>query len=187
MRLLVTRTNTGLLLAIVGALAVVAGCGGSSAPSIPGVSVPVGYRSYFVVAARRCPGILTPAGLAAQAYVESSFQPNAVSPAGAQGLMQITPDNWRIYGTDAIGDGRADPFTPADSIAAAAKFDCVLARAVRNIPGDPTSLWLASYNAGINAVRHANGVPPFTETQQYVQQVKQWTVTFGPDFAPGGP
>lgn len=185
-RLLGKRHRAALWLGVVGLIGI-AGCGGGASPSVPGVSVPVGYQSYFAVASRRCPGVLTPAGLAAQAYVESSFQPNAVSAAGAEGLLQITPAIWRIYGTDANGDGRADPFTPADSIATAAKFDCVLAGDVRNIPGDPTSLWLAAYNAGVNAVRQAGGIPPFAETEQYIQQVKQWTVAFGADFTPSSP
>lgn len=136
--------------------------------------VPPSYRAYFGVAARRCPGVLTAAGLAAQAYVESGFRADAVSAQGAQGLMQVTPAVWATYGTDANGDGRADPFTAADSVATAARYSCALAHLVRSVPGDPVVLRLAAYNAGPQAVRRYAGVPPFAETQRYVAAVQRW-------------
>lgn len=42
--------------------------------------------------------------------------------AGAAGPMQFTAASWRAYGMDADGDGRADPYDPADAIPAAAAF-----------------------------------------------------------------
>ncbi len=146
------------------------------------LSVPSAYKSYFQVAAKRCPGVLTPEGLAAQASAESGFDPSAVSPAGAQGLMQIIPEVWSIYGTDADGDGRANPFDPADSVATSAKYNCYLSGQVRALGGDPTELRLAAYNAGLGAVQRYNGVPPYRETQDYVKRVSKRTEAFSDDF-----
>lgn len=172
--------NTRPLRLLAAALAVttLAGCAASSARRDGGVAplaVPATYRSYFSVAASRCPGVLTPASLAGQAYVESHFRADAVSTRGAQGLMQVIPAVWNRYGTDANGDGRADPFTPADSVATSAKFSCALARGVREVPGDRLALRLAAYNAGLDAVRRYGGVPPYPETRRYVEQVQVWT------------
>jgi soluble lytic murein transglycosylase-like protein len=128
--------------------------------------------------------VLTPAGLAGQAYVESHFRPDAVSSSGAQGLMQLTAANFARYGVDANGDGRADPFTPADSIATGAQFNCSLASGLKNVKGSRTELRLAAYNAGINAVRKYQTIPPYPETQNYVQQVQAWTTQFADAFPP---
>ncbi len=158
------------------------GCGGGAQTPEQVVKVPAEYKSYFEVAARRCPGVLTPAGLAAMAYVESQFIPDAVSDNGAQGLMQILPSVFAQYGVDANGDGKKDPFTPADSVATSAVLNCVLAHDVAAIPGNKLSLRLAAYNAGIGAVRKYNGVPPYAETRDYVDQVKLWTQRFEDQF-----
>lgn len=147
------------------------------------LQVPTEYKSYFSVAAKRCPTVLTPEGLAAQASAESSFNPRAVSPAGAQGLMQIMPEVWSVYGTDADGDGQANPFSAADSVATAAKFNCYLSQELRRIDGDQTELRLAAYNAGLGSVQKYDGVPPFKETQDYVERVAKRTEAFSDDFA----
>lgn len=146
------------------------------------VRVPDEYKSYFVVAARRCPGVLTPQLLAAQAYVESHFNPNAVSPAGAEGMMQIIPEVWRKYGADADGSGRASPFNAADSVATAAKYDCYLAGQTRSMGPSP-KLWLAAYNAGPGAVQKYRGIPPYPETENYCEQVMLRSEQFASQFA----
>ncbi len=148
------------------------------------LSVPSSYKSYFQIAAKRCPNVLTPEGLAAQASAESGFDPRAVSPAGAQGLMQIIPEVWSVYGTDADGDGTANPFSPADSVATSAKFNCYLSRELQVIDGDQTELRLAAYNAGLGAVQKHDGIPPYRETQDYVKRVVKRTEAFSDDFAP---
>jgi len=178
--LLSKRARHGLL-GIGSAVTLVAGVSACQPPDFA-ISVPDAYKSYFEVAAKRCPGVLTPAGLAAQASAESSFDPAAVSPAGAQGLMQIIPDVWSVYGTDADGDGQADPFTAADSVATAAKFSCYLSRELKPMRGNQTELRLAAYNAGLGAVQRYQGIPPYRETEDYVQRVASRTQAFADDF-----
>lgn len=147
------------------------------------IRVPAQYESYFKIAAKRCPGVLTPAGLAAQASAESSFDPAAVSHAGAQGMMQIIPEVWQQFGTDADGDGYADPFTAADSVATSAKFNCYLDRELRSLDGNREVNRLAAYNAGLAAVQRYGGVPPYPETEQYVDRVLHRTDLFTDHFA----
>ncbi len=55
--------------------------------------------------------------------IETAFGTNLnVSTAGALGWMQFMPSTWEMYGVDANGDGRKDPFNPVDSICAAARY-----------------------------------------------------------------
>jgi soluble lytic murein transglycosylase-like protein len=97
--------------------------------------------------------------VAAVARAESGFNPSAGSPAGAQGLMQLMPGTAR-------GLGVTDPFDAAQSANGGAKY----LRAQLDRFGDP-SLALAAYNAGPGAVTKYGGVPPYQETQTYVQRV----------------
>lgn len=167
-------------IALVGGAAavVVAGTTACEPPDFA-LSVPESYKSYFKVAAKRCPGVLTPEGLAAQASAESGFDPKAKSPAGAQGMMQIMPEVWETFGTDADGDGYANPYSAPDSVATSAKFNCYLAR---HLDGDK-ELRLAAYNAGLGAVQKYDGIPPYPETEQYVKRVLHRERSFSDDFA----
>ena len=92
------------------------------------------------------------------AKVESNFNPNAVSSAGAQGIMQIMP-------TTASGLG-INPLDPNQAIPGAAKL---LAEKLSAF-GTP-ALAAAAYNAGDNAVRQYGGIPPYSQTQNYVAAV----------------
>ncbi|MFI5614951.1 NlpC/P60 family protein [Amycolatopsis sp. NPDC051903] len=120
-----------------------------------------------------CPEV-TPPVLAAQIEAESGWNPNAVSPVGAQGLTQFMPGTWATYGTDGDGDGKADPFNPADAVASQSRYMCQLVAQVKaaNINGDVLDNALASYNAGFGSVKIANGIPPFPETQNYVARIR---------------
>jgi murein DD-endopeptidase MepM/ murein hydrolase activator NlpD len=61
--------------------------------------------------------------LAAINEIETDYGRNLnVSSAGALGWMQFMPATWDIYGVDANGDGRNDPFNPVDAIFAAARY-----------------------------------------------------------------
>jgi Transglycosylase SLT domain/Peptidase family M23 len=55
--------------------------------------------------------------------IETAFGTNLnVSSAGAMGWMQFIPSSWEMYGVDANGDGRKDPYNPVDAICAAANY-----------------------------------------------------------------
>jgi cell wall-associated NlpC family hydrolase len=126
---------------------------------------------------------LTESVLAAQLYQESGFNTNAVSPVGARGIAQFMPATWAAHGRDENGDGKADPFDVQDAIPAAARYDAAIADQVAAVPGDRVANMLAAYNAGPGAVLKYQGVPPYAETQSYVQRItdlaSQWSVTPG--------
>jgi hypothetical protein len=99
-----------------------------------------------------------PAVLAGMAKTESGFDSSAASAAGAQGLMQFMP-------ATAAGLG-VDPSDPASSIDGAARYLSQLTEQFGS-----TDLALAAYNAGPGTVQRYGGVPPYAETQSYVQKV----------------
>ena len=93
-------------------------------------------------------------------HAESAFNPRALSLKGAQGLMQLMP------GT--AGDmGVLDAFDTGQNIRGGARY---LALLLRDFGGNER-LAAAAYNAGPGAVQRYNGVPPYAETQVYVQRV----------------
>ena len=105
---------------------------------------------------------LSPRLLEAIAYVESRFRHNVVSPKGAIGMMQLMP------GT--AGDLGVDPRDPAQNAhGGAAYLRQMLAMFDNNV-----ELAVAAYNAGPNAVRKHNGVPPYAETRAYVAAVMDY-------------
>jgi hypothetical protein len=96
--------------------------------------------------------------LAAMANQESGFDSQAVSPAGAQGLMQFMPST-------AAGLG-VNPLDPNSAIDGAARYLSSLKKQFGS-----TDLALAAYNAGPGTVQRYGGLPPYAETQSYVQKV----------------
>ena len=104
---------------------------------------------------------LEPGLVKAVIKTESDGNPRCVSGAGAMGLMQLMPANVKEAGI-------SDPFDPEQNIAAGTKQ---LAGLLSLYHGD-LDLALAGYNAGPGNVRKYGGVPPFTETRQYIQRIR---------------
>lgn len=94
-------------------------------------------------------------------HAESSFDPVVVSRAGAQGLMQLMPATQEIYSVE-------NPFLPDQNIRGGVAH---LAYLMERFNYDRQRV-LAAYNAGEGAVRRHRGIPPFRETENYVQRVE---------------
>jgi len=91
---------------------------------------------------------------------ESDFNPGAVSKKGATGLMQIMPFNYNSLNIN-------DPFDPGQNIMGGTRYlKLLMKRYKEDIP-----LVLAAYNAGPDVVDRYNSVPPYGETQSYVNRV----------------
>ncbi len=134
------------------------------------ISVPAKYQKLVEEAGNTCPEV-TPNLLAALLTQESGFDPKAQSPVGAQGIAQFMPSTWEGNGIDGNGDGKRDVWDPEDAIPSSAKYLCSIAQDVKNVPGNKQSNLLAAYNAGTNKVLKYGGVPPYKETQNYVQAI----------------
>ncbi|MEU6478971.1 peptidoglycan DD-metalloendopeptidase family protein [Streptomyces sp. NPDC047017] len=140
-------------------------------------SVKPEYVPWILKSGAQC-DVIKPAVIAAQIEAESGWNPAAVSPVGAEGLSQFMPGTWPSWGRDEDGNGRASPFDPADAIMAQGRYDCGLARSVDGYKsrgkasGETLDLALAAYNSGPGAIEQYHGMPPYTETQNYVARIK---------------
>lgn len=97
--------------------------------------------------------------VSAVAEAESGFQQEAVSGAGAVGVMQLMPDTAASLGVN--------PYDEQQNIEGGTKY---LKGLLDSFSGDVKKA-VAAYNAGAQAVRDYNGVPPYRETQNYVNKV----------------
>ena len=130
----------------------------SSVSTGSGLSAPKKMETYFQRAAEKY-GIDINL-LKAVAKTESNFNAGTVSSAGAIGVMQLMPSTASSLGVQ-------DPYNAEENIMGGAKY---LSQLVHKYNGD-LSLALAAYNAGSGNVDKYNGIPPFTETQNYVKKV----------------
>lgn len=101
-----------------------------------------------------------PVLLTAVVRAESNFDPMAVSPKGAQGLMQLMPQTAERFGV-------ANVFDVSDNVDGGARY---LSWLLDRFDGQ-TELALAGYNAGEGAVDRYSGVPPYPETENYIEKV----------------
>lgn len=103
---------------------------------------------------------ISPALVLAVIAVESAGRTDAISAKGAQGLMQLMPVTAAQFHV-------TDPMDPVQNIAGGVRYlDWLMGR----FGGDPI-LVLAAYNAGQGAIAEHAGVPPFSETRDYVPRV----------------
>jgi len=91
--------------------------------------------------------------------VESNYNPYAISNKGAEGLMQLMPSTASMLGV-------SNSFDPQQNIEAGVKYLKYLQSVYKD-----DRLALAAYNAGPANVDKYKQVPPFKETQNYVEQV----------------
>ena len=90
---------------------------------------------------------------------ESNFDAKSVSEAGALGLMQLMPETAREMGVQ-------QPFKPSDNLKGGVRY----LRKMLDRYGE-VSRALAAYNAGPSAVDQYGGIPPYPETEAYVERV----------------
>lgn len=118
--------------------------------------------------------------LCALIHVESDFNPHAVSRSGARGLMQLMPGTASALGVSRVYD-------PAQNVAGGSQYLAALLNEFRN----DERLALAAYNAGPGAVKKYKGVPPYPETERYVNAVlakrsQYRSGTLRPAYRPSG-
>ncbi len=132
--------------------------GTSTASAGTSLSVPADLMSIFEEAANTYGVDINL--LTAIAKQESNFTADATSSSGAMGIMQLMP-------ATAQGLGVSDAYDPYENIMGGAKY---ISQLLSRYDGD-VSLALAAYNAGSGNVAKYGGIPPFTETQNYVSKV----------------
>jgi soluble lytic murein transglycosylase len=91
---------------------------------------------------------------------ESDFNHRAISGKGAQGLMQLMPDTADALKVD-------DPFDPVSNIFGGTRY---LRHLLERFNLD-LGMALAAYNAGPEKVEAYRGIPPFSETMNFVKKV----------------
>lgn len=107
-------------------------------------------------------------------WQESKYDNAAHSRAGAQGLMQLMPATAKRFGC-------ADPDDPAENVEAGTKY---LSWLLKRFDGN-VELALAGYNAGEGAVDKFKGVPPYSETLNYVHMIAaRYGKTYHPVLSP---
>ncbi len=102
------------------------------------------------------------------AKIESNFNSSVKSSAGAIGLYQLTPSTAKVLGVN--------PYIISENIEGGLKYYQMLYNKYGSI-----DLALAAYNAGPGNVKKYNGVPPFTATKNFIQNIKKEYASFKVD------
>jgi len=131
------------------------------APAAPAPPAPKSVDPKALVRQAAERNALPPAFVASVAKAESAMKQNAVSPKGAIGVMQLMPSTAKALD--------ADPRNTEENIDAGTRL---LRELLVKYDGDVVKA-LAAYNAGPGAVDKYNGLPPYRETQIYVNKVIQ--------------
>jgi soluble lytic murein transglycosylase-like protein len=138
---------------------------------------------------------LDPGLIHAVIRAESNYDRFAISEQGAMGLMQLMPATAARYGVKNV-------FDAAQNVEGGAKY----LKDLIKLYGRRTDYALAAYNAGQEAVRRYNGVPPFQETKDYIARIQEsytrrldhkpifrfrdasghWVLTDDPDYKTSG-
>jgi hypothetical protein len=147
------KANSILSRGVVGTRAVVQGRSGNGA-KVPGLDLNALVRRTAVQFD------VEPELIDAVIRQESAYNPYAVSHKGAKGLMQLMPATAERFGVK-------DVFDPAENVQGGVKY---LRQLLDRYDGD-RRLALAAYNAGEGAVDRFGGVPPYAETQDYVERI----------------
>lgn len=103
---------------------------------------------------------LSPEFVAAVVEAESDFRPRLLSNKNAHGLMQLIPSTGELMGV-------SDLMNPSENVRGGTRY---LKYLHHRFKGDQTMI-LAAYNAGEGTVRRFGGVPPYSETQNYLARV----------------
>ncbi|MFE3292568.1 NlpC/P60 family protein [Rhodococcus sp. NPDC059234] len=170
--------------------------------AFPGANLaPIGAIGVFVPwlqkAGAICDGVKAPV-IAALYNAENGFRfgPTApVSRTGALGPGQFMPGTWAKYGKDADGDGKADVLGVADPVMASGHLLCDMYGQIDEwkkqgiVKGDTLDLTIAGYNAGVEAVRRAGGMPGGSfdyehQTKPYVAKIRASEPVFAAILAP---
>jgi soluble lytic murein transglycosylase-like protein len=93
---------------------------------------------------------------------ESGYNPGAVSPKGARGLMQLMPATATMLGVE-------NSFDPEQNIAGGISYLRYCLDCFQN----NVAFAVAAYNAGPGSVIKYGNIPPYRETQLFVQEVMQ--------------
>lgn len=161
------------------------GFGATGGGDLNAAAVPKEFVRWFEIGSKVCPEFSAPLD-AAQVKQEGNFQQHEHNSAGAAGYTQFIDGTWEQYGYPVDDEGK--PTGPAgsgdrnnvgDAVMAQANYMCDIFDRQRpqiesgKLKGDPIDLALAGYNAGEGAVEQYGGVPPYAETTNYVQVIRE--------------